>query len=124
MAQLDWVQILFDEIRDEDQAIEKKQPLYKRLSMLLVMIPLAWILTNVCKLGYREGRKIDLTYNLPKNSFIKKLLKSGCLRLRSNQHCCQNIPSEKQYQTKGINIKTLSHLGVLSNLIALQSLAN
>ena len=36
MAQLDWVPILFDEIRDEDQAVEKESvSLYKRSSMLL-----------------------------------------------------------------------------------------
>ena len=31
MAQWDWVQILFDEIRDEDQAIEKKHSIIQEI---------------------------------------------------------------------------------------------
>ena len=60
MAQLDWVQILFDEIRDEDQAIEKKHSIiHEIVNVASNRISFAWIVTNICKQGYRESRKID-----------------------------------------------------------------
>lgn len=89
MAQLDRLPILFDEIRDEDQAIENSILLCKRSLTLLIMSSLAWIVTNICKLDYRESRKIDLII-CPNVSFIKKLLKSNRVKISTLRTACIN----------------------------------